>query len=202
MSQTCGGRPPAEATSDRVRERGYGYSSGVTGSDQPDGERALAIYMNDQLAAGVIWREVARRSAASNAGTELGAAVERVAGEIAADVETFERIMERLGIERSRVKPLLAVAAERVGRLKLNGSLFSYSRLSRFVELDFLAAGIEGKRILWGNLRDLAGLPARLPDVDFDGLIERAERQRAELEPFRAQAGRDALQSGSPSAHV
>lgn len=30
-------------------------------------------------------------------------------------------------------------------------------------------------------------------DVDFDRLIERAERQRAELEPFRARAGREAF---------
>lgn len=151
--------------------------------------------MNDQLAAGVIWREVARRSAGSNAGTPLGGAVERVASQIAEDVETFERIMDRLGIERSRVKTLLAIVAERAGRLKLNGSLFGYSPLSRFVELDFLAAGIEGKKILWANLRDLADLATRFPDVDFDHLIERAERQRAELEPFRAQAGRDAFGS-------
>jgi len=155
----------------------------------------LGIYMNDQLAAGVVWREVARRSAGSNKGTALGEAVDRVATQIAEDVATFERIMDRLGIERSRVKTTLAVAGERVGRLKLNGRLFSYSPLSRFAELDFLAAGIEGKRILWANLRDFADLADRLPDVDFDGLIERAERQRAELEPFRAQAGREAFLS-------
>jgi hypothetical protein len=155
----------------------------------------LGIYLNDQLAAGVVWREVARRTAGSNEGTALGQAVERVASQIAEDVETFERIMERLGVGRSRVKTSLAIVAERAGRLKLNGRLFEYSPLSRFVELDFLAMGIEGKKILWANLRDLAGLAARLPDVDFDHLIERAERQRAELEPFRAQAGRDAFVS-------
>ena len=155
----------------------------------------LGIYMNDQLAAGVAWREVARRSAGSNKGTPIGQAVDRVATQIAEDVETFERIMERLGIERSRVKATLAMVAERAGRLKLNGRLFSYSPLSRFAELDFLAAGIEGKKILWGNLRDFADLATRLPDVDFDDLIERAERQRAELEPFRAQAGREAFLS-------
>lgn len=155
----------------------------------------LGIYMNDQLAMGVVWREVAKRSAGSNEGTALGEAVDRVATQIAEDVETFEQLMDRLGIGQSRVKGTLAVAGERVGRLKLNGRLFSYSPLSRFVELDFLAAGIEGKRILWANLRDFAGLAERLPDVDFDHLIERAEGQRAELEPFRAQAGHEAFLS-------
>jgi hypothetical protein len=153
----------------------------------------LAVYLNDQLAAGVLWRELARRAQGENEGTELGQALGRVATAIAEDVDTFEDLMRRLGIRRSRIKPALAVAAERGGRLKPNGRLRSYSPLSRFAELDFLAMGIEGKKILWANLRDYADLRSRLPDVDFDALIERAARQRAELEPFRAQSGREAL---------
>src|SRR4051794_3144048 len=149
--------------------------------------------MNAQLAAGVVWRELARRAQRSNEGSELGTALERVAGAIAEDVQTFENIMRRLDIPRNRVKGALATAGERVGRLKLNGALTSYSRLSRFVELDFLAMGIEGKKILWVTLRDFAGLAGRLADVDFDNLIARAQSQRDELEPFRAAAGREAL---------
>jgi hypothetical protein len=160
-----------------------------------DGDRLLGIYLNDQLAAGVGWRELARRSQGANDGTPLGEALKRVATAIAEDVETFEAIMGRLGVERSRVKPVLATAAERVGRLKLNGSLLGYSPLSRFAELDLLVAGIVGKKILWENLADVAGLRTRLSDIDFDALIERAESQRAELEPFRRKAGREAFES-------
>lgn len=161
--------------------------------------RFLQIYMHDQLAAGVLWREVARRAQRRNAGTELGEALTRVATGIAEDVTTFEEIMERLGIRPSRLKPSLAIAAERLGRLKMNGRLLSYSPLSRFAELDFLAMGIEGKKILWANLRDFADLASPLADVDFGHLIERADRQRAELESFRAQAGRQALRHGGDS---
>jgi hypothetical protein len=53
--------------------------------------------------------------------------------------------------------------------------------------------GIQGKVTLWENLRDLAGLGERLPDVDFDRLVERARAQRALLEPFHATAGHEAL---------
>jgi hypothetical protein len=159
----------------------------------------LGIYLNDQLAAGMLWREMARRSQRSNSGTELGEALARVSAEIAEDVETFQRIMRRLGIRLNPVKIGLAVGAERLGRLKLNGRLGTYSPLSRFVELEFLAMGIEGKKLLWKTLRDLAGLASRLPDVDFDHLIERAERQRADLEPFRVRAGTEALGSSSLS---
>ncbi len=149
--------------------------------------------MNDQLAAGVAWRELARRARDNNEGTKLGEVLADVADAIAEDVATFERIMEDLGLRRSAIKPRLAVVGERVGRLKGNGRLFSYSPLSRFVELDFLALGIEGKKVLWGTLRDLAGLSARLPDLDFDQLVARAHEQRAAIEPFRAEAGRQAL---------
>ena len=178
------------------RERGIpvlmsGYLLGV--------DEFLGIYLNDQLAAGMLWREMARRSQRSNSGTELGEALARVSAEIAEDVETFQRIMRRLGIRLNPVKIGLAVGAERLGRLKLNGRLGTYSPLSRFVELEFLAMGIEGKKLLWKTLRDLAGLASRLPDVDFDHLIERAERQRADLEPFRVQAGTEALGSSSLS---
>src|SRR3954454_19125347 len=151
-------------------------------------DRLLGIYMNDQLAAGVLWRETARRAHRNNRGTDADEALGRVATAIAEDVRTFERMMDRLGLQRSRVKPALAVAAEHAGRLKLNGRLLSYSPLSRFVELDFLAMGIEGKKILWATLRASAGLQARLPDVDFDELIKRAQRQRDEIEPFRRSA--------------
>lgn len=155
--------------------------------------RLLGIYLNDQLAAGVLWREVARRAQRNNSGTELGDALERVASAIAEDVATFEDIMDRLGVRRRRVKPALAAAAERVGRLKLNGRLTGYSPLSRFVELDFLAIGIDGKKLLWSNLRDLAGVGERLGDVDFGDMIARAQWQRDELEPFRTRAGREAF---------
>ncbi|HET9140406.1 hypothetical protein [Actinophytocola sp.] len=140
---------------------------------------------------GVLWREMARRAQRANRDTALGEALAGVASGIAEDVDTFRLIMHRVGARPNPVKTGLAVVAERLGRLKLNGRLTSYSPLSRFVELEFLAMGIEGKKQMWTTLRDLAGLGERLPDIDFDHLIERAEQQRAALEPFRVRTGTD-----------
>jgi len=156
-------------------------------------KKFLDIYLNDQFALGVAWRELARRAARNNRGTDLGAALERVATGITEDVDTFRGVMRQLHVRPDPVKPALTWVAERIGRIKPNGRLRGYSPLSRFEELEFLAMGIEGKKQLWTTLRDLAGLAARLPDVDFDELIRRAERQRAELEPFRVRAGTEAL---------
>ena len=156
-------------------------------------DRLLRIYMNDQLALGVLWREIARRTHKAAGDNPEGAALGDVAAAIAEDVVTFRQIMRRLGFRTRTPKNAMAVVAERLGRLKLNGHLVSRSPLSRFEELDFLVMGIDGKVVLWQNLRDGAGLGQRLPDVDFDGLIARARSQRAQLEPFHAQAARDAL---------
>jgi hypothetical protein len=162
---------------------------------------SLRIYMNDQLALGVLWRELARRAARENAGTALGSDLAQVAQGISEDVATFESLMVRLGLRRNRVKPRVAAALERLGRIKLNGSLTSYSELSRFAELEFLVMGIEGKKQLWGTLRDLAGLASRMPDVDFDVLISRADAQKSTLEPHRVAVGRKAF-LGSPEASI
>lgn len=156
-------------------------------------DRLLRIYMSDQLALGVLWREIARRAHNASNGTAEGAVLGRVASAIAEDVSTFEQMMRRLGFSTRTPKALLAVVAERVGRLKLNGRIISRSPLSRFEELDVLVIGIDGKVVLWQNLRDGAALGARLPDIDFDRLIERARSQRAQLEPLHAQAAQEAL---------
>ena len=155
--------------------------------------RLLAIYLNDQLALGVAGRELARRAQRENAETQLGTFLQRLTHEVSEDVDTLERIMERLELPLSSVKRPLALVAERVARLKPNGRLRGYSPLSRILDLESLALGIEGKRVLWSNLRDLPGVSDRLDDVDFEGLIDRARRQREELEPYRVEAGRVAL---------
>jgi len=175
----------------RIRLANDGVSSGALRAN-----RWLGTYMNDQLAAGVLSREVARRAARENAGVEAGAPLAKLADGIAEDVALFRRMMRELGIPERRVKIAGAAAAERLGRAKLNGRLLRRSPLSGFVELDFLAMGIEGKKILWSNLQDLAGLRGRLPNVDFDALLDRAAAQRALIEALRERAGRSVLPPG------
>ena len=151
----------------------------------------LAIYLNDHRAGSTVGLELARRARGSNEGTQLGAFLERLVAEIEEDLETLEQVMDAVGAGRDRLKATAAWAGEKVGRLKLNGRLLGYSPLSRVVELESLSVGIEGKACLWRMLRDL-GDP-RLAGFDFDALIERAERQREEVEGHRLAAGREAL---------
>lgn len=156
--------------------------------------------MNDQLAAGVVWRELMWRAQRNNAGTPLGDALAEVARITTEDVATFRVMMRRLGFSENRAKVALAIAAERMGRLKLNGHLRTYSPLSRFEELDAILIGVEGKKILWKNLGEHADLRERLADFDFDALQARAQSQIDTLLQFHAGAARDALRQDNSRA--
>jgi hypothetical protein len=151
----------------------------------------LAIYLNDHLAGATGGLELVKRAAGSNEGTELGAFLEHLGAEIQADRESLIEAMDRLEISRDRMKVTGGWLAEKAGRLKLNGQLLGYSPLSRVVELEGLHIGISGKLACWQALRQAN--VAELADFDLDRLVERAERQLAELEPHRREAAAEAF---------
>jgi hypothetical protein len=150
--------------------------------------RYLAIYLNDHLAGSMAIIELVKRSAAENEGTELGVFLTGLAHEIDADRQALKEIMASLGIGIDRLKLAAGWAAEKAARLKLNGELRGYSPLSPLIELEAISLGIEGKRLLWLALSELPGA-APVPPSTLGELIERAERQRAEVERFRVVAG-------------
>jgi hypothetical protein len=154
----------------------------------------LSIYLNDHLAGSVMGVELARRTKASNEGTELGRVLDEICAEIEADQRTLREVMGHLGVAPSKVKPRAAWLAEKVGRLKPNGRLRGYSPLSRVVELEGLCAGIVAKRQLWGALGGARG--SSLPGFDFDALAARADAQRQRLEACRLDAVATAFGSG------
>lgn len=157
----------------------------------------LAIYLNDHLAGSVAGVELAKRTLGNNKGTEYEAFLARLVADIEEDQAVLERIIERSGIPRSPVKPGLAWASEKIGRLKLNGALTGYSPLSRLIELEGLRLGVEGKRCLWRSLRTARPAGAQVTDEELDELIARAEAQIEAVEEHRIKAARVALASPS-----
>ena len=151
----------------------------------------LAIYLNDHLAGSTVGTELAKRARGENEATPLGDFLAALAREIEADRAELERLMDELGVGRSRVKSAGAYVIEKLGRLKVNGQLTGYSPLSRVVELEGLHIGITGKLAMWQALRELFG--ERMESFDFGALIERAESQRDEVERHRLAAAREAF---------
>jgi hypothetical protein len=149
-------------------------------------DRLLGIYLNDHLAGASALRDRCRAAREANSGSDVGAFLDGLLGEIVEDRRTLLEVMARLGVPPSPLKTGLARLAERLGRLKLNGQLTGYSPLSRLEELEVLSVGAEGKRLLWIALREM-GDP-RLAGVDFEALVRRAEQQREGIEQHRRDA--------------
>jgi hypothetical protein len=150
--------------------------------------KLLGIYLNDHLAGSVTGVELAKRAAGNNRDTEFGRTLEGLVAEIEEDRRALEELMDRLEIPRDRLKQGGGWLAEKVGRLKLNGSLLSYSPLSRLVELEALTLGVRGKLALWTVLQRVASVEPELRSVDLAALAGRAESQVEELERMRLEA--------------
>jgi hypothetical protein len=159
----------------------------------PLDEKHTPIYLNDHLAGSTVGLALAKRTLASNRGTQFEPVLERIAREIDEDRETLREIMRTLGVGEDRVKKLAPYLAERVGRLKLNGSWLSYSPLSRLVEFEGLALGITGKLALWRALRNAGD--DRLAAFDLEALEQRAADQQELMEEQRQEAARIALEA-------
>jgi hypothetical protein len=156
-----------------------------------DGKRLLAIYLNDHLSGAAAGKSLAQRSLGSNRGTPYGETLAWLLEEVEQDRQTLLEIMRTVGAKPDPFKQAAALVTERVGRLKLNGRLLSYSPLSRLVELEGLVLGVRGKLSMWETLAALE-LP-ELAMMPFDALIRRAETQIERLQEHRASVSSDAF---------
>ena len=146
----------------------------------------LGLYLNDHLAGSTTGMELARRMAASaEPGTESAAVLSALAAEITEDRSSLLKIMGRLEIPVRGYKVFAAWAAEKAGRLKLNGHLTTRSPLSDLEETEILCLGVAGKAAVWRTLRVLAERENRLDAGRLDELLARARRQSDMLESLR-----------------
>jgi hypothetical protein len=155
--------------------------------------RYLPIYLNDHLFGSIAGIELCRRTLRENRDSELGAFLEQLLTELRDDRGALVQLMRALGIEPSLAKVAGAWTAEKLGRLKLNGEVTRYSPLSRVLELEGLATGVEGKEAMWIALQELRDRDERLRSFPLDELVGRARSQRERLEPHRLEAVRTAL---------
>ena len=142
----------------------------------------LEIYLRDHYGGSTAGLALARRCRRANERTEWSEVLAEIETEIAEDQATLESIMTALGVAPSPVKSAIGAIGELTARLKRNGRWTGYSPLSRLIELEGLAAGIETKRNLWRALGRLEG-----SDVADAARLERlADRAGSQLERVRA----------------
>lgn len=171
----------------------------VTLTDAPP-EMLLAVYLGDHLAGATAGLAVAHRCRRNNADNEFGQALGSLIPEIEQDRATLEGLLDVLDLEPPRMKLVAAAAAERAGRLKLNGQLLGYSPLSRVVELEGLSAGVAAKENLWRSLAAV-GDGGVFHGIDARHMAGRAAAQREQVEELRLRAARIAF-AGTAGAAV
>src|SRR4051812_4729668 len=145
----------------------------------------LAIYLNDHLTAATGAVELLKRMARQYDGEELGRFATELQPEVHQDREALIEIMGTLGASVDRAKVAAGWAAEKAGRLKLNGQLRGSSPLSPLVELEGLLLTLEANRRLWEGLEQAPGVTERAGAERLRELRERAERQRERAEERR-----------------
>jgi hypothetical protein len=136
-------------------------------------KRLISIYLRDHHAASAAGVALARRALGPH---------HPLAQRIAADRRALESVMLELRVEPSRTKVAALRAAELFGRLKLNGSIFRPSPLSKVVELETLVVGVRGKEALWTALQEAE---VSLVGLDLSALIESAREQGDKLDALR-----------------
>ncbi|GHB31832.1 hypothetical protein GCM10010331_18170 [Streptomyces xanthochromogenes] len=165
------------------------------GGDDGHSESAalLATYLDDHYTGATGGLELFRRAAEARTDAEGRAALTDLAQQVDEDRESLARIMADLDLPRSQSKAAIGWLAEKAGRLKTNGHLFTRSPLSDVLEAESMLLGVLGKAACWRTLRVLAESDARLCADDLDVLLDRAEQQSATLEELRSTAAVRAL---------
>lgn len=164
-----------------------------------NGHRYLEIYLNDHRAFAAGGVELARRLCRNLQDTDWAEDGIWLTNQIEEDVETLDHVRTAFRVDGgplSAVKGMLAVAGERLGRLKLNGHLVTESPLSPVVETEAMIALVQGKRRLWSALRaTVAGRP-EATGFDFAHLEKRADEQLELLSRIHAGVATQAFPVG------
>lgn len=172
------------------RDQGGG---GTTPSD------ALGRYLREHYSAAAAGIELFQRSARSQTDPQVRRELAALAAEVAEDRAALLSIMVDLGVERSPAKERLTMLAERLGRLKTNGTVLRRSRLSDLLELEAMAAALHAKRLGWMCLRHLCDAEPRLNPYHLDLLVTRAAAQHDRVEEMRLQTAAEVLRDSSGS---
>jgi hypothetical protein len=162
--------------------------------------KLLNIYLNDHYLGASGGVALARRIAKAHDQTAFGPELTALSKDIDSDLSSLLSLMERLEVQVQKWRGPLGAAAEKAGRLKLNGHILSRSPLSSVFELEALLAGVEGKRCGWRTLHRLAHNDDRLDSQELDNLINRSLAQTDVLERVRSWAVDEAfIASAVPS---
>jgi hypothetical protein len=156
----------------------------------------LNIYLDDHLALMSGETELAARCRSSNRDTPLGDFLQQLEQDVNDQKTLLKEVQQRVGGKESiegMLKQGAAWFAEKLGRLKLNDTLVSYSKLSRVVELETLETAAHERIALWENLEAVAAVDERIGDLKFTFFRDQTRQHLETLQFQRKSAAVEAF---------
>lgn len=153
-------------------------------------EAQMRKYLEDHVAGADVGLAIATRLERAHAGTEVGTAMGRMAVAIREERAVVAEAMGRLDAPPDLVRRAMGLVGS-LGRLA--GSLPFVPEPSLLEDLEALAVGVWGKRLLWGAIGRVQASEGGFDGIDVDELAARAEEQEKEILALRQGAIADVL---------
>jgi len=156
----------------------------------------LNIYLEDHLALMAGETELAARCRSSNSNTPLGEFLQQLEQDVNDQKTLLKEVKQRVGGQESiegMLKQGAAWFAEKLGRLKLNDTLVTYSKLSRVVELETLETAAHERIAMWENLDAAASVDERISDLKFSYFRDQTQQHLEKLQFQRKSAAVEAF---------
>lgn len=119
---------------------------------------------------------------------------------VEADRALLEKLLSSAGMSSSGFLNVAGDLTARIGFFKLRWEGFKPGHLGLFEGLEMIALGIQGKRLLWLALKEVACWFPEWKDVDFAKLELEAITQRDGVELWRIESTRDIFPSAERRA--
>jgi hypothetical protein len=151
-------------------------------------DRSFAIYLRDHLAGAEAASQIVRRLRRHPDQASIGGSMERLGPQFEEERAVLRSVIRRISPDEQAgvTKQALGIAG---GLLAWARQMALPGRTPSLVEdLEALAVGVWGKRLLWGALARAAARDERLIDIEVERLVKTAEAQEVELLRLRDEA--------------
>ncbi|MCW1912962.1 hypothetical protein OJ996_05230 [Luteolibacter sp. GHJ8] len=156
-------------------------------------DQELQRYLNDHLAGSAGAIGLIQKLATTAEDPAEAAFFHSLERKVEADRALLKDLIALLGQSSSSVLETAGSITGAASRLKLGWEGMEPGQLGRFEAMELLALGIQGKRLLWLMLAELAPCVPEWEGKNFTELELEAINQRDSVEELRIVAGRDAL---------
>lgn len=159
----------------------------------PTSRDPLGTYLDDHLGGANAGVEMARTLQEAVTGEPDAALLGPIAADVEADLETLRRVVDLVGASGNPVKQAAGWVAEKAHRVGIDERITGSPHLTRMLQAETLALGVEGKLALWLALLEVVDRRPELGALDLPALADRARDQRRRLEAVRLAAARRAF---------